>query len=245
SGRNPPSYIPENHAQGLPLSSIANTQQRRIFPQFGQINDTKSALSSNYNGLLVSWNRRYAKGLSVLASYTWSKSLGVFGSVGEGSHGQGGPFRRALDSGPLGSDVRQNWVTSFVWEVPGGSAFSSPAMRYIVSGWQLNGIHTLRSGLPVAARAGRDNSLTGINGDTPDQVGEWRQPGGRSRSDMIAAWFNPAAFVQNRAGTVGQVGINSLRAPKLWNFDLGVSRLFPIRESKRVEFRGSFFHSLK
>jgi hypothetical protein len=180
----------------------------------------------------------------VLASYTWSKSLGVVGSVGEGSNGQRDPFRRRLDYGPLGSDVRHNWVTSFVWEVPGGSAFPSPAMQYIVRGWQLNGIHTLRSGLPFTVRAGRDNSLTGIGGDTPDQVGDGRLPDGRSRNDKITAWFSPAAFVQNRVGTVGQVGINSLRAPGLWNFDLGVSRLFPIGESKRVEFRGSFFNLL-
>ncbi len=240
--RNPAIYIPGVDAQGRPLSSIANTQQRRLFPQFGQINDAKQALSSNYNGLQLSFNRRFAKGLSVLSSYTWSKSLGVLGSVGEGSNGQRDPFRRRLDYGPLGSDVRHNWVTSFVWDLPFGASASSPLLKHVVHGWQLNGINTLRTGLPFTVRAGRDNSLNGIGGDTPDQVGDWQLPGGRSRGEKIQSWFNPAVFVQNRVGTVGQVGINSLRGPKLWNFDLGVGRNFRFGETRRVEFRGSFFN---
>jgi hypothetical protein len=138
--------------------------------------------------------------------------------------------------------VRHNWVTSFVWDLPFGSKASSAIVRNIVHGWQLNGIHTLRTGLPFTVRAGRDNSLTGIGGDTPDQVGDWQLPGGRTRAEKIQAWINPSAFVQNRVGTIGQVGINSLRGPKLWNFDLGVGRTFRITESKRLEFRGSFFN---
>jgi hypothetical protein len=115
-------------------------------------------------------------------------------------------------------------------------------VKHLVHGWQLNGIHTLRTGLPFAVRAGRDNSLTGVNGDTPDQVADWRISGDRSRGQKIDAWFSPAAFVQNRIGTVSQVGLNSLRGPKFWNFDLGVGRNFQITESKRIEFRGSFFN---
>lgn len=162
--------------------------------------------------------------------------------MGEGSNGQRDPFRRQLDYGPLGSDVRHNWVTSFIWDVPFGESASSPLLKHVVHGWQLNGINTLRSGLPFTVRAGRDNSLNGIGGDTPDQVGDWQLPGGRSRGEKIQAWFDPAAFVQNRVGTVGQVGINSLRGPKLWNFDLGVGRNFRFGETRRVEFRGSFFN---
>ena len=239
---NPAIYLPGNDAAGRPLSSVANTQQRRLYPQFGQINDTKQSLSSNYNSLQTSFNRRFTGGFSVLASYTWAKGLGVVGSSGAGSNGQRDPFRRNLDYGPLNTDVRHNSVTSFVWELPFAAKSSSQLLRYIAGGWQLNGINTLRSGLPFTLRAGRDNSLNGVGGDTPDQAGDWRLPTGRSRGEKLAAWFNPTAFVQNRVGTVGQVGINNMRAPKLWNFDLGISRNFPIAEKKRVEFRGSFFN---
>ena len=239
---NPAIYVPGNDGQGRPLSSVANTQQRRLYPQFGQINDTKQALSSNYNGLQASFNRRFTGGFSVLASYTWSKGLGVLGSSGAGSNGQRDPFNRRLDYGPLGTDVRHNWVSSFVWDLPLAGKAPAAFLRYIAAGWQLNGIHTLRTGLPFTLRAGRDNSLSGIGGDTPDQVGDWRLPGGRSRGEKLLAWFNPAAFVQNRIGTVGQVGVNNMRGPKLWNFDLGVSRNFAIAEKKRIEFRSSFFN---
>lgn len=241
---NPAVFIPGSDASGRPLSTLANIQARRIYPQFGQLNDTKSALSSNYNGLQVSFNRRFSKGFSVLSSYTWSKGLGVVGSVGEGSNGQRDPFNKRLDYGPLNSDISHNWVTSFIWDLPIASNNSPVIQRVLLHGWQLNGIHTLRTGFPFTIRSGRDNSLTGVGGNTADQVGDRSLPSGRSRGEKIQQWFNTSAFVQNAIGTVGTVGINSVRGPKFWNVDLGVSRNFQVTESKRIEFRTSFFNML-
>ena len=83
-----------NYANYIPgQSTIANTQARRLYPQFGQINNTLSAFSSNYNAMQVVVNRRYAKGFSVLGSYTWSKALGVNVATGEGSNGPRNPLQ--------------------------------------------------------------------------------------------------------------------------------------------------------
>jgi hypothetical protein len=82
------STVESNYATYIPgQSTIANTQARRLYPQFGQINNTLSAFSANYNAMQVVVNRRYAKGFSVLGSYTWSKALGVNVASGEGSNG--------------------------------------------------------------------------------------------------------------------------------------------------------------
>ena len=239
---NPAIFIPGVDAAGRPLSTVSNIQQRRIYPQFGQINDTKSALSSNYNALQASFNRRFARGFSVLSSYTWSKGLGVVGSSGEGSNGQRDPFRKRLDYGPLSNDIAHNWVTSFIWDLPFASKTSPALQRMLLRGWQLNGINTLRTGFPFTIRSGVDNALTGVGGNTADQIGDRTLPDGRSKGEAIQKWFNTAAFVPNRIGTVGTVGINSARGPGFWNVDIGASRNFLITERKRVEFRASFYN---
>jgi hypothetical protein len=234
-------YIPGLDASGRPLSTTANTQQRRLYPQFGSINESKSSVSTNYHALQLSFNRRYARGFTLLTSYTWGKALGVVAPFGEGSNGPRNPLNHSIDYGPIDQDVRHNFVLSFVWETPrlaGGSGI----LRGIVNGWQINGINTLRSGFPYRLSSGVDNSLTGINGDTPDQISEWRLPDGRSRGEKIQAYFAPAAFVRNGVGTFGNVGVNAMRGPGLWNYDLGVSRQIPIAEGRRLEFRASFFN---
>lgn len=235
-------FVPGTDESGRPRSTLANLQSRRIFPQFGQINDTKSALSANYNSLQITFNKRFSRGYSILNSYTWGKALGVVGSFGEGSNGQRNPFDRRLDYGPLNSDISHNVVTSFIWDLPFASNAPSRLQRALLRGWQLNGIHTLRTGFPFTIRSGRDNSLTGINGDTADQIGNRELPDNRSRGEKIQRWFNTDAFVQNAIGTVGTVGINSVRGPGFWNIDLGVSRQFEVAENKRFEFRTSFFN---
>lgn len=238
---NPARYIPGVDAAGRALSTTGNTQQRRLYPQFGSINESRNSVGTNYNALQISFNRRYAKGFTLLTSYTWGKTLGIVAPFGEGSNGPRNPFDNSIDYGPIDQDVTHNFVLSFVWDTPQMKNGSS-VLRGIVNGWQINGINTLRSGFPYRLSSGVDNSLTGINGDTPDQISDWRLPGGRSRGEKIAAYFNRAAFARNPIGAFGNVGVNAMRGPGLWNYDLGVSRAARIDESKRIEFRASFFN---
>ena len=235
--------VESNFAQYIPgQSTIANTQARRLYPQFGQINNTLSAFSANYNALQVVVNRRYAKGFSVLGSYTWSKALGVNVSSGEGSNGPRNPYNYRADYGPLSLDRTHNFIVSALWDVPLGGAGAPKWQQYIIGGWQLSGITNMVSGAPLTVRAGRDNSLRGIGGDTADVVGDWRLDDGRSRQEKMSAWFNTAAFVQNAAGTFGATGIGFMRGPGTWNSDLAVQRQFRFTERQRLEFRGSFYN---
>ncbi len=225
-------------------STLANTQQRRIYPQFGAISVNKNVISSNYNSLQVSFNRQFARGVSLLSSYTWSKALGVVAAEGEGNSGPRNPDNYRLSYGPHAFDLRHNSVTSFLWELPFGKNASSRLIRQAIGGWQINGIAKLRSGLPINVLAGRDNSFRAINGDTADQVGDWRLPGDRSKQDTILKWFNTAAFAQNAIGTYGTTGVNALSEPSYWNLDLAVKKVFVLAERKELQFRTSLFNSL-
>lgn len=237
------SSVEANYAIYQPGATTANTQDRRLFPQFGQINLALSGFSANYNSLQLVLNKRYAHGFTVLGSYTWSKALGIgSASFGEGSNGPRNPYDWRADYGPLSLDRTHNFVASALWDVPVGRKGAPMWQRWTVGGWQLSGIASVRSGAPLTFRSGRDNSFTGIGGDTADITGDWRLPGGRSKADQIARWFNTGVFVQNPAGTFGTTGIGVMRGPGSWNIDTAIQKNFPVTEGKRLELRGSFYN---
>ncbi|MGH9342995.1 MAG: carboxypeptidase regulatory-like domain-containing protein [Terriglobia bacterium] len=233
---NPAVYIPG-------ASSVSNSQQRREYPWIGSLNVGESSLSSNYNSLQLSFRKRYRRGLSILSSYTYSKALGVVAAESEGSSGPRDPWNYNLSYGRLPIDMRNNFVTSFIWQIPGAEHLSSALLRYFLSGWQVTGIFTLHSGTLLNLLSGLDNSLTGIGGDTPDVVGDWRLSDGRSKAAEIQEWFNTAAFQKNAIGTFGGLGVNVLSGPGFWNWDFAGSRNFNITERTQLQIRGSFYNA--
>ncbi len=233
---NPAVYIPGQ-------STEANTQARRINPNIGPINQLGNFISSNYNGLQLDFNKRYSKGVTLLSSYTWSKTLGVQSPFGEGAAGPRDPFNFNLDYGPAGSDITHNWVTSFLWDLPLNQHVESRPLRALFGGWQSSIINSLHSGFPFSVYSGLDNSFSGIGEDTADLVGNPHLPSGRSHTQELQKWFNTSAFQTNPIGTFGNTGINWLRGPGFWDMDLGLTKRFELPESMSMEFRSMFYNA--
>lgn len=239
---NPAVYIPGTTSAGAPLSTISNTQQRRIYPLIGSLEYESTAANTNYNSLQVKLDKRFSHGLSILSSYVFSKALGWNVPIGEGGGGTRAPFNARLDYGLLPADLPHRFVTSFLWNIPGFQ--SGGAIHQLTAGWALQGIVTVQSGFPFTVRCGCDNSRTGVNLDTPDQVGNPTLDSGRSTAAMLAQYFNTAAFVANGIGTFGTTGINTLRGPGSSNVDLAASKKFFMAYSDKhsLEFRSEFFN---
>jgi hypothetical protein len=233
---NPSVYIPGQ-------SSTANTQQRRLYPLIGRIEQERTDAYSNHNALQASVEKRFSRGFSLLSNYTFGKTLGLISTEGAGGQGPRDPWDWKLDYSRQSYDLRHNWVTSVIWEIP-TPAISSPVARQALHGWNLTGIFSVRSGLPYSVTSGRDQSLTSIGKDTGDLVGNPNLPGGRSKSQQIAQWFNTAAFAINGIGTYGTAGMNILDGPGSYNLDTGILKDFNISERKRFQFRFESFNIL-
>jgi hypothetical protein len=189
--------------------------------------------------MLLSLQRRAARGVIVGGNYTWSHCIG---DEQRNNQGQGfgptetyiDPFNRRSNHGNCSADRRQIFNMTAVGETP---SFSGKTLHMLASGWRLSGIFRKSTGAYLNITGGIDRALTGIASQRPVQVLE--NPYG---DKSVKNFLNPLAFAQPALGTYGNVGYASVEGPGSWNLDTAVSRVFKVRENQTVEFRAEAYN---
>lgn len=221
----------------------ANMNSRRPYQGIGSINLANAYNHGSYNALQAGLTKRPGKGLILQSSYTFSKALDLnSSSMLGGALGQTprNPYNANLDKGPADFDTTHHFKASALYDVPGLTS-ARGFVGALLNGWQLNGIVSARSGFALTCRSGVDNSFSGLNADTCDQVLEdIRRPAG---ADPLKMWFNTAAFASNQVGTFGTAGRNILRRPGAFNLDIGVLKHVRLRERLLAELRAEAFNA--
>ena len=199
--------------------------------------------NSWYNSLVASATKRFSHGLQFQGSYTLGRSYDE-ASISAGSQDFNNGFqpRYAYDRhdnyGLSDFDVRHNFTFNYSWVLPIG-ADATGATRLLVSGWQLSGIVTLRSGVPFTPVLSFDRALARPRSGGAGQRPSWA-PGYDPTKATLGGpdqYFDPNAFVLPAAGTFGNVARNALIGPgyAVWNsalfknVDLGARRRLQIR----------------
>ena len=215
---------------------------RQPFPQFGPFALDTNEGKSDYDSLQTKIERRFSKGLTFLASYTWSKAIGT-ASLPVGNTVQD-PYNINASRGLLSFNVPHMFVFSSVYELPfgRGKAFlsSNRALSALAGGWTLSAIVSLYAGTPLTVLVPFDNANTGSNWQRADLVGDPNQNAPKTRQE----WFNTAAFAVPARNTYGNSGNGILQAPGIENLDITASRRFRISEHKQLEFRFESFNLL-
>lgn len=234
---NPAIYIPGQ-------STEANTQERRLYPDFGFIGGIVSAINSNYNTFQLTLQKRVSQGLSLLGNYAWSKGLNNFAPLGAYSSNTN-PFNRAFDYGPSADDLTNVIKFSGVYQFPHAN-FPGLVDR-LLNGWSLSSILTWQGGFPFSVFSGYDNSFSAVYEDRPDFTGtnihEAELSPSRPHGQLISEWFNTSLFAPNQVGTFGNVGKNFLRGPGFFNTDLALLKDTKISERVSLQFRAEFFNA--
>jgi hypothetical protein len=214
-------------------------------PYFGHndINYRSNSVNSNYNSLQISANRRFIRGLQFGVAYTWSKTLGVAGGDTDGLS----PYFPYQDRnyGPLGFDRRHVFVLNYIYDLPKlGTRLGPKPLQWVFDNWQVSGITSFISGAPFtpgfSTVDGAD--ITGSSeGARIDLIGPARIP---KNEKTFERTFNTAAFARPAPRTFGTGGVNYLYGPGVNNWDISVSKRFPILSEERyVQFRGEFFNA--
>lgn len=243
--------------------------------EVGSFLQIQSNAESSYNSLQLSLTKRLSKGSQFLASYTFARSIDN-ASGGSDSTGEvrdtiniaGNQLDSSANRGLSDFDRRHRLVVSYLWDLPRPAfATRSKATKLLFADWQVAGIITAMSGLPIDIIDGGAGSFFGLSGGNNALVRPNWAPGATvstATSNIPAGYFfNPLAFVRpvvlagqiipssngtataGAIGTdIGNVGRNVLRGPRQSNVDFSVFKRFPIGESKSVEFRTEFFNLL-
>jgi outer membrane receptor protein involved in Fe transport len=226
-------------------------------------------INASYHALQTTVEKHMSHGFTVLANYTFSKSLDDL-PFGEGVSGFdtaysplpfNDPNRHAMDYGPSGFDHAHVFTGSYVWHSP-AIKNSSTFLRYLLNDYEIGGIVSAASGRPITVLQGTELSSTGIGQDRGTIVPGVDPYSSDSCAGVTAkcvSWLTPTAFLttaQLKAGcgppvtpacvlpTFGNVGKNVLRLPNTSNWDVQVSKYFMFTERWRLQLRAEYFNVL-
>jgi hypothetical protein len=245
---NPAVFIPGTDANGAPLSTLANINQRvRYGPSYyGATGNLllSSMFNSNYNGMDVLVNRRFSSGLSLLAAYTLSRAIDESSTYTLGGDSPNPFDPRGSARGPADFDRRHVITFSGLWSPLSSSSLSRWAGA-VLKGWTISPIFRATTGAPLTFTSGEDRALSGTGGQYPNLL---RNPEKKhdNNSSKVSAYFDTTAFAFPQIGSFGDAGKGIIRGPGWVNWDLAVLREFPLHgwlpEASRVQFRAEFFN---
>lgn len=209
------------------------------------VNLLQNSAKSWYDAGYVNIRRRYSHGLSLLANYTFAKSLtdapDFRSPMFEASIAQNNSDLEA-EKGPA-CDIRHRVSVSAVYAIP--TYRRSALTRRLTANWQLATVFQAQSGYPFTISVFGDTANSGtVLGENPIRADYNGQalygPGTRTAQ----AWFQTTAFSVPAAFTFGNAGRNTVYGPGMQTADLALSREFAVAERLRVQVRGEAFNAM-
>ena len=209
------------------------------------INLLENTSQSWYDAGYVNVRRRYARGLSLLANYTFAKALenapDFRSPMFEAATPQDNNNLNA-EKGP-GCDIRDRFALSAVYNPP--TYNRNNLTRALTSDWRGSIEYQVQTGFPLTISVFGDTANAGtVVGENPIRANVTGQKIFPSGTRNSTTWFNPAAFSTPPAYTYGSVGRNSVYGPGLQSMDLGLVKSFSLAEKARFEARAEFFNAL-
>ena len=241
---------------GSSLSSptIARQQLLRLYPRFTTVTLYRNNVgNSTYHALATRVERRFSRGATFTASYTFSKLIDDASSVFDAAILTGpvanfpvaDSFNRRLEKDVSNGDIPHAFTASFVYELPFGRGRSRALAgwrEWVGGGWGVAGIVRAQSGIPVAvSQATNFNSFAGFGAQRPFRVGNPELPADQRATSR---YFNTAAFAAAPQFALGDSSRNPVRGPGYQTLDVAVSKTFAVSERWRAEFRAEAFNSL-
>jgi outer membrane receptor protein involved in Fe transport len=231
-------------------AAVSITRASIVSPFFGFGNLNRyfdPSANSIRHAAYISAQRRFARGLSFTANYTYGKSIDDASDAS--------PDVRVLTTGTtLGQvyygaprsgdrsislfDIKHNFSTTFVWDIPFGrkGVFFKNApkvLEQLIGGWTLSGKGQLQGGQPFTPFITDTNRLGGVNRSVRLNRVEGvplKNPlysNGCSIGAGCEPYINPAAFMRPPKGSLGNSSRTlDIRAPMQQFLDLSIQKSF-------------------
>ena len=219
------------------------------YPGFTQITMTQNEDNSHYNSLQVDLNS-HIKDLQLRVLYTYSRAIDPStGGSGQDLGSVSNPYVGwRFDVGPANNDRTHIFISNFIYDIPVFRHTSNRLVKSALGGWEVSGIATIESGLPINLSA--DTGVAGFLGSgassRPNLVGKISYPNTvLTTGTQRIQYFDPTAFAFPATGTWGNLGHNALRGPGRDNWDMSLFKSFTFSEARgsRFELRLETFNT--
>jgi hypothetical protein len=249
--------IPVNRA-ALDASVL---KQYRPFQAYNSVGLYQFTGTSSYHSMQATLSHQ-GKNFQYFATYTFGKALGTVATNETDGSAWADPIdTRNRSWGVLPFDRTHVFNMSYNYSLPklARGSFENPVTRGILNGWQISGITTFQSGIPIRLRFTGDIATAG-------QAQAWYGSdafngtnAGASLGAVTPVYLgNPSLGSSKNLGTkifdLSKLAIptfpNSgpavppfyLRTPNRSNFDVSFFKNFNITESKKIQFRTGLFN---
>ena len=244
--------VPNPYFGQIPISSslgrttIAAQQLLRPYPRFNTVTLYRNNVGhSTYHSLQVKLERRFSRGLTLQAAYTYSRLIDDAGAVFDSAiltgpvtaYQAADSFNRRLEKDVSTGNIPHNFSTGIVYELPGPK---TGWRKQALGGWQLAAIVRAQAGSPLAVtQATNSNAFAGFGIQRPNRL---RSPDLASDVRSSARWFDTTAFTLAPQFTIGNSSRNPVIGPPYRAADLMLGKTFSYRERYRLEYRAEAFN---
>jgi len=210
---------------------------------YNSIKMSGNNVNSHYNSLQVNFHSRIGNDLSLQAVYTYSKAMDPDTGTGMGDmNAVSNPYDRSYDNGPSPFDRRNVGMVNFIYQIPilrGPN--TNRALKATLGGWEVSGLVTMESGIPVYITLGGTQGSNGVDNGTnrPNVNGTVSYP------QNVGKWFDTSAFSAPAPGSWGNLVRDSVYGPGRDNWNLSLFKSFAFSEARnsRLEIRMEAFNA--
>jgi Carboxypeptidase regulatory-like domain/TonB dependent receptor len=213
---------------------------------FRTLNLAQNEASGHYNSLQVDLNSQFSRDLQLRAYYTLSRSTDPStGGSGQDLNAVSNPYVGwRYDLGPSLFDRTHNFSANFIYSIPVLRNTSSRLAKSTLGGWQISGIVTVESGLPINVTDGSGNQVGfGNRPDLNGKISYIHKPLVTKDAYRVIQYYDTSVFSDPSAGTWGNLGHNALRGPGRDNWNLSLFKTFAFTEASGLQLRLETFNT--
>jgi hypothetical protein len=225
----------------LQANSGINVNALRPYLGYADIFQYNTGANFIYNSMQVQLRKQFTQGGLVNVAYTWSKSrtdANAYNYQPQDSYNLRG------DWGPSSYNRNHIFVASYVYPLPFW-LHGSNLMQKALGGWQVSGVTTIQTGLPINVVTSSDYAGIGLSGGSTSYGGQRPNLVGTALSGAGAArtqYLNPLSFAIPTLGTFGNLGAYAIYQPLYANWDVSTQKAFPIGERVQASLRAELYN---
>jgi hypothetical protein len=215
----------------------ANINTARPYLGWSDIIYYETSAKSRYHGFLSSFNYRLARGFTITAAYTFSKTLTDSTNDRDAIDRPQNPYNLRWEFAEARTSRPHIFSASYVYEIPFFKKSENAFARLLLAGWQVSGITNIESGAPVPRVVISTSDQANLTrGSYPNVISD---PNGGLAGTIdpnsgLPFIFDPLAFQNAPLGQFGNLSRSFARLPGRNQTNLALMKQFYFNTERTV-----------